>query len=123
KECGIRLGFAAAGDGGEGRADIGHLLHPLADAGEIGIGLDPAGGVDIERPRLVPIDAVGADDIVDEPALLVEASHMRLAALIADRRKGLLRAAHGVTLPETLNLDAAGHSFRKATALPRSGCA
>ena len=42
----------------------------------------PHGPCMIERARLVPIDAVGADDVVDEPALLVEAAHMRLAALI-----------------------------------------
>src|ERR1700682_6330532 len=35
--------------GGETRADIGHLLDPLANAGEIGIGLDAAPRMDVER--------------------------------------------------------------------------
>ena len=96
---GVGLRLAAAGDSGECRADVRHLLHPLADAGEVGIGLDAARPMDIKRARLVPIDAVGADDVVDHPALLVEAPHMRLAALIAYGRKGLLRAIHDVTLP------------------------
>ncbi len=74
---GVGLGFAALGHGGEGRADIGHLLHALADAGKIGIGLDAARQMDVERARLVPVDAVGADDIVDQPALRVETAHLR----------------------------------------------
>ncbi len=93
---GIGLGLAAARDGGKGRADIGHLLHPLANAGEIGIGLDAARQMDVERARLVPIDAVGADDVVDQPALLVEAAHARRAALIENGRKALLRAVHAL---------------------------
>ena len=91
---GIGLGLAAPGDRGEGGADIGHLLHPLADTGEIGIGLDAARRMDIERTRLIPIDAVGADDIVDEPALLVETAHLRRAAMLENGRKSLLRPVH-----------------------------
>ena len=93
--CGIGLGLAPPRHGGERRADIGHLLDPLADAGEIGVGLDAARPVDIERARLVPIDAVGADDVVDEPALGVEPAHARRAAMIANRRESLAGAVHG----------------------------
>ena len=81
KRCGISLGLAPARDRGEGQPDIGHLLDPLADAGEIGVGLDAARPVDIQRTRLVPIDAVGADDVVDEPALGIEPAHARRAAM------------------------------------------
>src|SRR6516162_3512828 len=38
------------------QSQSGNLLHPLADAGD-----------EIEQTRLVPVDAVGADDIVEEP--------------------------------------------------------
>src|SRR6202011_5361173 len=48
--------------------------------------------VQIERPWLVPLDAVGANDIVNEPALLLEAAHARLAARIRHR---LWRAGGG----------------------------
>src|SRR5262249_2935886 len=57
----------------EGRADVGHLLYPGADRREVGIGLDPARGGEIDRTRLVPIDAVGANDVVERPALRGEA--------------------------------------------------
>ena len=40
------------------QSQSGNLLHPLADAGD-----------EIEQTRLVPVDAVGADDIVEEPTL------------------------------------------------------
>jgi hypothetical protein len=89
---GLGLGLAAAGDRLERRADVGHLLHPLADAGEVGIGLVAARTAEIERARLVPVDTVGADDVVEEPALLLEAPHMRLAALV---ESGLHGAIHG----------------------------
>src|SRR6516162_4977595 len=79
------LGLAPARDRLEGRADVRHLLHPLADAGEIGVGLVAAGTAEIERARLVPVDAVGADDVVEEPTLRLEAAHMRLAALVQNR--------------------------------------
>src|SRR5215831_9698067 len=79
------LGLAPARDRLEGRADVRHLLHPLADAGEIGVGLVAAGTAEIERARLVPVDAVGADDVVEEPTLRLEAAHVRLAALVQNR--------------------------------------
>ena len=88
---GLRLGLAPARHRLEGRADVGHLLHPLADAGEIRIGLVAARAAEIERARLIPVDAVGADDVVEQPALLLEAAHLRLAALVED---GLQRTAH-----------------------------
>ena len=91
---GPSLGFAAAGDGFEGRSDVGHLLHALADDREIRIGLVAAGRVQIERARLVPVDAVSADDVVDEPALLDKALHVRLAALVQNGLRGAIHRRH-----------------------------
>src|SRR5262249_61819470 len=82
---GFRLGLAPACHRLEGRTDVGHLLHALADASKIGVGLVAAGTAEIERARLVPVDAVGADDVVEEPTLRLEAAHMRLAALVQNR--------------------------------------
>src|SRR5262249_38580513 len=62
-----------------------HLLDALWDARESGVGLVAAGTAEIERARLVPVDAVGADDVVEEPTLRFEAAHMRLAALVQNR--------------------------------------
>ena len=119
---GIGLGFAAARHGGESRADIGHLLHPLADAGEIGIGLDAARRMDIERARLIPVDAVGADDVVDEPALRVEAGHGRRAAMIENGRKSLLRAVHDLPpMTRGAQVSAAGW-FPALSARREPGC-
>src|SRR5262249_60676078 len=83
----LRFGFglAPARHRLEGGTDVGHLLPPLADAGEIGVGFDAARSVEVERAWLVPVDAVGADDVVDQPALLLEPAHMRLAALVQNR--------------------------------------
>ena len=89
---GLGLGFAPARHRLECRADVGHLLHALADHREIGIGLVAARAAEIERARLIPVDAVGADDVVDQPALLDKALHVRLAALV---QNGLRGAIHG----------------------------
>src|SRR5262249_23136835 len=83
----------------EGRADVGHFLHAFTDAGEVGIRLDATRPVQVERARLVPVDAAGADGIVDQPALLDEALHMRIAALVED---GLRDAVHGSSPPGIL---------------------
>ena len=90
----LGLGLAPARNRLESRADIRHLLHALADAGEIGVGLVAAGAVEIKRARLVPVDAVGADDVVDEPALLLVAAHMRLAALVEHGMRWLDHVHH-----------------------------
>src|SRR5262249_59799067 len=87
---------APARDRFESGTDVRHFLHPLADAGEIGVGLVAAWTAQIERGRWVRVDAVGADDVVDEPALLLEAAHMRLAALVQNR---LRRADHVHRIP------------------------
>src|SRR5215475_7028451 len=79
---GFRLGLAPACHRLERWADVRHLLHALADAGEIGVGLVAARTAEIERARLVPVDAVGADNVVEEPTLRLEAAHVRLAALV-----------------------------------------
>ncbi len=90
----LRLGLAPACNRLEGGTDIRHLLHALADAGEVGVGLVAARAVEIERARLVPVDAVGADDVVDEPALLLVAAHMRLAALVEHGMRWLYHVHH-----------------------------
>src|SRR5262249_55675634 len=91
----FRLGLAPARDRLECGTDIRHLLHPLADAREIGVGFDAAWSVEVERSWLVPVDAVGADDVVDEPALLLEPAHVRLAALV-EYRLGLADHVHRI---------------------------
>jgi hypothetical protein len=76
---GARLGLAPARAVGESRLDVGVFPDALADGGKIGAGLDAAGGVQVERARLVPIDADRAEHIVERPALLGPAPHLRLA--------------------------------------------
>jgi hypothetical protein len=76
----------------ESRADIRHLLDALADRREIGERFDAARRLQIERARLVPIDAVRLDDVVDRPALLAEAAATRLADMFHDRLR--MRCAH-----------------------------
>ena len=93
---GIGLGLAAARHRRKGRTDVGHFLHPLANAGEIGIGFDAARQMDVQRARLIPIDAIGPNDVVDEPALLVEATDLRRTATIENGRETLLRAVHSL---------------------------
>ena len=66
----LRARLAAPRRGLERRGDIVEFPHPLADGGEIGVGLRPAGGVIGDGARLVPIHADGADDVVHQPALL-----------------------------------------------------
>ena len=64
------LGFAAARGGCKGRRDVGVFFDALADALKVGIGFGAAGRVVGDAARLIPIDADGADDVVDQPALL-----------------------------------------------------
>ena len=87
---GLGLGLAPARHRLERRRDVGHLLDALADAGDVGAALRSARARDVNRARLVPVDAVGADDVVEQPALLLEALHMRLAALVHDRLRDAL---------------------------------
>lgn len=81
-----RLGLAAPRCTFEGGADIRHLLHPGADRGEIGIRLHPARRGKIDRARLVPVDSVCANDIVDGPALLREAPGHGCGLGLGERR-------------------------------------
>ena len=92
----FRLRLAPARNCLEGGSDVGHLLDALTDAGEIGGSFDAARSVEIERAWLVPVDAVGADDVVDEPALLLEPAHMRLPALVQNRL-GLADHVHHIS--------------------------
>jgi len=70
---GAGLGLAPFRHAFEGRADVGHFLHARANSGEIGIGFDAAGRRQIDRSRLIPVDAIGPNDVVERPALLREA--------------------------------------------------
>ena len=76
------LGFSPLGGAFEGRTDIGHFLHTGTDGSEVGIGFDAARGGKIDRSRLVPVDAVGTDDIVERPTLLGEAPGRRCAVCL-----------------------------------------
>ena len=76
---GARLGLAAARGVGEGRLDVGVFPDALADRGEIGAALDAAGGVQIERARLVPVDADRTQHVVERPALPGPAPHLGFA--------------------------------------------
>ena len=99
----IGLGLATPRYRGKGRTDIGHLLHPLADAGKIRVGFNAARRVDIERPRLIPVDAVGANDIVDQPALFIETAYLRRAAMIENRRENLAAGDSWRYAPSTID--------------------
>src|SRR5262249_27661975 len=59
---GASLGLAPFRRAFEGRTDVGHFLHARANGGEIGIGFDAAGGGEIDRSRLIPVDAIGSND-------------------------------------------------------------
>jgi hypothetical protein len=76
----IAAGFGVAGLGlapfrraFEGRADVGHFLHARANGREIRIGFHATGRRQIDRSRLIPVDAIGPNDVVERPALLREA--------------------------------------------------
>src|SRR6185369_4415067 len=49
------------------------------DRGEVGAALDAAGGVEIERARLVPVDADRTEHVVERPALRGPAPHLGFA--------------------------------------------
>ena len=99
----LRLGLAAARHRLEGRRDVAHLLDALANADDVRGALRPARRADIDRARLVPVDAVGANGVVEQPALLLKPLHVRLAALVHDR---LRYAFHEI--PPVPRLGAAG---------------
>ena len=84
------LGLPPPGGAFEGRTDICHFLHAGTDGSEVGAGFDAARRGKIDRPRLIPIDPVGTDDIVERPTLLGEALGARRAV-----RLGPCNAAHG----------------------------
>src|SRR5207247_1043994 len=55
--------------------DVGELLHALPDGGDVGGRFRAERGRKSGQARLVPVDAVGADDVVENPALLGPAPH------------------------------------------------
>src|SRR5262249_33436041 len=87
---GFRLGLAPSRYRFEGRRNVGHLLDALADAGDVGQSFGPARAGDIDGSRLVPIDAVRSHGIVEDPALVLDPLHARLAALVHDRLRNAL---------------------------------
>ena len=75
------LGFATAGRCFKSGREVGKLLHALTNAGEVGVSLDAAGHVIADGARLIPVGAVGADDVIDKPALFFPAFDVRFAAI------------------------------------------
>ena len=61
----------------ECRRDIGEFLHARADRRDVGGGLRTQRRRQSGQARLIPVDAVRTDDVVEDPALLVEAPHGR----------------------------------------------
>jgi hypothetical protein len=65
----------------EGRRDVGVLLHPLADRRHVGKDLGSDRAHQAGQAPLIPFDAVRANDIIEDPALLGPAPHARLATI------------------------------------------
>lgn len=105
---GLRLGLTAARHRFERRRDVGHLLDALAHAGDVGCALHAARPADVDRARLIPVDAVGTDDVVECPALLAEAAHMRLATLVHDRLRWVFHDVLSRFCPSKIPQPAAG---------------
>src|SRR5260370_17492603 len=61
----------------EGWRGVREFLDALPDRGEIRDRLDAAGRAQIDRARLVPIDAIGTDAVLNEPPLLDPAARVR----------------------------------------------
>ena len=86
---GARLGLPTLRGRLESGRGIREFLDALSDRREVCIRLHATGRAQIGRARLVPIDAIGTDDVVDEPALLDPAARARGSLRIG------IRAAHG----------------------------
>jgi hypothetical protein len=110
-----KLTIAAAKDRSlERQGDVGIFLHSLTNDGEVPIGVETARTVETDAPRLVPIDAVGLDDVIDHPPLLTLAPRHRLA-----NRLGLRNGRRwGVQRPERLPAVVAARVARLLEAAP-----
>ena len=71
--------FAFAGKQFECRTNIDQPFHALAQFVHVGRGARSETAERGAGAALIPVDAIGLDDIVEHPALLVEALHHRLA--------------------------------------------
>ena len=93
-----RLGrrFALVGQRFEGRADIDQPPHALAQLVHVGRCARSEARADGDAGMaLIPVDAVRLDDIVEHPALLVEALDHRLAFGLALRPVARVRGGAG----------------------------
>ena len=92
-----RLGhrFAFVGQRFESRADIDQPLHALAQFVHVRRGARSEAAESGGGAALIPIDAVRLDDIVEHPALLVEALDHRLAFRPSVRPVARVRAGAG----------------------------
>ena len=92
-----RLGhrFALVGERFECRADIDQPLHALAQFVHVRRGARSEAAERGGGAALVPIDAVGLDDVVEHPALLVETLDRRLALWPAVRPVARVRGGAG----------------------------
>jgi hypothetical protein len=83
--CVLCVCFPLFRQGLERRADVDQALHLLAQFRHVGNDAWPAGGNGGAGVALVPINAVRLDDVIQQPALLVEPLDHRLALRIAVR--------------------------------------
>src|SRR5262249_10114062 len=81
-----RLRFPDSRQRLESWCNIGVLLDPLPEHGHIADHRGAAVADHHGRPPLVPVDAVGLNDVIKCPALLVEAAHYRRADRLSLRR-------------------------------------
>ncbi len=67
------------------RRDIGEFLHARADRRDVGRGLRAQRRRQSRKARLIPIDAIRTNDVVEYPSLFVEALHGRCRHTIGFR--------------------------------------
>src|ERR1019366_8337773 len=70
--------LASARDRLEGGPDVGIFLHALTQPVHVVEDIEPAGAQQSAGTPLIPIDAIGLNDIVERPSLLVETKHHRI---------------------------------------------
>ena len=61
----------------KGRRDVGEFLYARADRRDVGCGLRAQRRRQSRKARLIPIDAIRTNDVVEYPSLFVEALHGR----------------------------------------------
>src|ERR1019366_827452 len=80
--------LAPARDRLEGGPDVGIFLDALTQPVHVVEDIEPAGAQQPAGTTLIPIDAIGLNDIVERPPLLVETTHQRLAFWVSRVRSG-----------------------------------